>query len=92
MEVTFTIEVRLPEVKIESIDFDEWGNAEISLSAGLMQARCRMSAAGNDHASLERALLSLAGLQISNRNAVIFKCPKMSDAASLLDTCAGTIQ
>ena len=60
MEVTFTIEISLPDVEVENIVFDEWGNADITLSAGGNHAKCRMDASGCDHNSIQDALLSLA--------------------------------
>ena len=78
MEVSFTIEVRLPEVEIESIIFDEWGNYDILLSAAGAQAKCRIDASGCDHNSIQDALLSLAGIYINNNRKEYSRCPKIS--------------
>lgn len=78
MDVSFTVEVRLPEVEIKSIVLDEWGNADILLSAGGVQAKCRIDANGCDHDSIRDALLSLAGIFIGNNTKECVKCPNTS--------------
>jgi hypothetical protein len=64
MEVFLTIDVRLPDAEVENIVFDEWGNAEVTLSAGGVLAKCSIDAMGSDHGTIRDALLSLAGVQI----------------------------
>ncbi len=78
MDVSFTVEVRLPEVEIKSIVLDEWGNADILLSAAGVQAKCRMDASGFDHGSIRDALLSLAGIYINNNRKEYVRCPNTS--------------
>lgn len=78
MEVCFTIEVRLPEIEIESIVVDEWGNADILLSADGVKANCRIDASGCDHNSIQDALLSLAGIYINNNRKEYARCPNIS--------------
>ena len=51
MEVSFTIQVRLPDVEIKSIVFDECGNADVLLSAGGVEAKYQIDASGSDHGS-----------------------------------------
>ncbi len=78
MDVSFTIEVRLPKIEIESIVFDDWGNAEILLSVGSSRAKCRIDASGCDRNSIQDALLSLAGIYINNNRKEYDRCPNIS--------------
>lgn len=78
MEVSFTIEVRCPNVEIESVVVDERGNADLTLSADGVKAKCRVDADGRSHGTIEDALLSLAHIHINNKNGVIIICPNMS--------------
>lgn len=78
MEVSFTIEVRLPEIEVQSIVFDDWGNADIVLSAGSSRAQCRIAAGGSDHNSIQDALLSLAGIYINNNRKEYARCLNIS--------------
>lgn len=64
MEVNLAIRVSLPDVEIDSIVFDEAGNAEVVLSSGGAQARCHFDATGSDHGTVKAALLFLAGVRI----------------------------
>ena len=78
MEVSFTIEVRIPNIEIESIIFDERGNADVTISADGVQEKCSLDATGSDHGTIMRALLSLAGVHINTKREVISKCPSTS--------------
>jgi hypothetical protein len=73
MEVSFTIQVRLPDVEIKSIVFDECGNADVLLSAGGVEAKCQIDAAGSDHGSVLDAVLSLAGVKIAKIDQILDK-------------------
>ena len=73
MEVTFTIEVKLPEVTVENVVVDGRGNADFVLSAAGVQVKCFLDAAGSDHGTILDALLTLAGIHIASKNEVMFK-------------------
>jgi hypothetical protein len=64
MDVSFTIECRLPNVEIDSIVVGEAGSVTLTLSSGGRQAQCCFDANGSDHGSTYDALLFLSGIHI----------------------------
>ncbi len=64
MKVSFTIQIELSDVEIESIVPDGKGKVELVLSSGGVQARCQTDEAMSDYGPVNEALLSLAGIQI----------------------------
>jgi hypothetical protein len=73
MEVSFTVQFNLHDVEVERITRDAEGNAEIVLSGCGRQAWCRRDASGSFQGSLERAVLALAGVEVTKETEVILR-------------------
>jgi hypothetical protein len=79
MEISLTIEVKLPDVEIDSIVFDEAGNATITLSWAGAQSKCWIDAGGSDHGSINDALISLAGILIAQSDLNLHATPRAQE-------------
>lgn len=64
MKISFTVEITLPDVQMDSIVPDEAGGFTLTLSSGGRQAECHFDETGSDHGSAYDALLSLSGVHI----------------------------
>lgn len=80
MEVPVTTKIRLPKVQIESVIFDADGNADVVLSLGGAQAKCRIDA-GSGHGTFNAALLFLAQDWNRERREGNTECPNTSSLA-----------